>query len=75
MLNYSVQQFCRRLERDERTEGESSVAVGNCLAQPFGRVLRRNRGVSACECARVLANVSVLPFQSVRDKMLRQLFQ
>ena len=49
--------------------------MGNRLAQPFGRALRKNFGVSSFELVRVLANVSVVPIQSVRDKILRQLFQ
>ena len=43
--------------------------------QRFGLVLRTTRGVSACECAEALGKASASPFQSVRKKILGQLFQ
>ena len=37
--------------------------------------MRTNRGVRAREHAEPLGNASILPFQSVKNKKLRQLFQ
>ena len=54
---------------------ELRIPWGNCWVQRFGRVLRTNRGVSARECAEALGKASASPFQSVRNKKLRQLFQ
>ena len=56
-------------------EGKSGIPWANCLVQRFGLVLRTNRNVSASECAEALGKASGSPFQSVRNKKLRQFFQ
>ena len=45
------------------------------LVQLFGRVSRTNRGVSAYECTEAFGKASATPFQSVRNRKRRQLFQ
>ena len=63
------------LEREEKTKEKSRVTWGNCSVQRFGRVLRTNRGLSACECAEALGKASASPFWSVRNKKPGKLFQ
>ena len=75
LWNYSVRRFCRRLEREEKTEGTSRIPRGNGSVQRFGRVLWTNRGVRACERAETLGKTSASPLCSVRNKKLGELFQ